>query len=45
VPVKLGREGVEQIIEVELDGDERAMLDKSVELIRERWSTQAVAER
>lgn len=34
VPVKLGRAGVEQIIEVELDGDERAMLDKSVELIR-----------
>ena len=34
VPVKLGRQGVEQIIEVELDGDERATLTKSVELIR-----------
>lgn len=33
-PVKLGREGVEQIIEVELDSEERAMLTKSVELIR-----------
>jgi malate dehydrogenase len=34
VPVKLGREGVEQIIQVELNDEEQAMLDKSVELIR-----------
>jgi malate dehydrogenase len=34
VPVKLGREGVEQIIEVELNDEERDMLTKSVELIR-----------
>ena len=34
VPVKLGREGIEQIYEVELDDGEREMLDKSVELIR-----------
>jgi malate dehydrogenase len=34
VPVKLGREGVEKIYEVELDDGEREMLNKSVELIR-----------
>ena len=34
VPVKLGRNGIEQIIQVELDDAERTMLDKSVELIR-----------
>ena len=34
VPVKLGREGVEKIYEVELDDQERVMLEKSVELIR-----------
>jgi malate dehydrogenase len=34
VPVKLGREGIEKIYEVELDDGEREMLDKSVELIR-----------
>jgi len=34
VPVKLGRQGIEQIIEVELDAGEREMLTKSVELIR-----------
>jgi len=34
VPVKLGRDGIEQIIQVELDDAERTMLDKSVELIR-----------
>jgi malate dehydrogenase len=35
VPVKLGREGIEQILQVELNNEERSMLDKSVELIRE----------
>ena len=34
VPVKLGRNGIEQIIQVELDDAERTMVDKSVELIR-----------
>jgi malate dehydrogenase len=34
VPVKLGRDGIEQIYQVELNDQERAMLEKSVELIR-----------
>ncbi len=34
VPVKLGRDGIEQIIEVKLDENEKAMLQKSVDLIR-----------
>jgi malate dehydrogenase len=34
VPVKLGRNGVEQILQVELNEEEQTMLDKSVELIR-----------
>ncbi len=34
VPVKLGRSGIEQILQVELDPDEQTMLEKSVELIR-----------
>ena len=34
VMAKLGRNGVEEIIEVELDDEERAALNKSVELIR-----------
>ncbi|HET9424223.1 MAG TPA: malate dehydrogenase [Gemmatimonadaceae bacterium] len=35
VPVKLGRKGVEQVIEVELTKDERAALEKSAEAVRE----------
>jgi len=34
VPVKLGHDGIEQIIKVELNEEEQKMLDKSVELIR-----------
>jgi malate dehydrogenase len=34
VPVKLGRDGVEQILEIQLTPDEREMLDKSVALVR-----------
>jgi len=34
VPVKLGRNGIEQILQVELNEEEQATLDKSVELIR-----------
>jgi malate dehydrogenase len=35
VPVKLGRKGMEKIIEVELTKDERAALEKSAEAVRE----------
>src|SRR4051794_25681895 len=35
VPVKLGRKGIEKIIEVELTKDERAALEKSAEAVRE----------
>jgi malate dehydrogenase len=35
VPVKLGRNGVEQIIELKLSDEEKAMADKSVGIIRE----------
>jgi malate dehydrogenase len=35
VPCKLGRNGLEKVIEVELTADERAALDKSAEAVRE----------
>ncbi len=35
VPVKLGRRGVEEIIELELTGDERKALDRSAEAVTE----------
>src|SRR5216110_3125718 len=35
VPCKLGRDGLEKVIEVELTADERAALDKSAEAVRE----------
>jgi malate dehydrogenase len=35
VPVKLGRNGIEQIIELKLNDDEKAMADKSVAIIRD----------
>ena len=35
VPCKLGRNGLEQIIEVELTGEERDALAKSAEAVRE----------
>jgi malate dehydrogenase len=35
VPVKLGRRGMEKVIEVELTRDERAALEKSAEAVRE----------
>jgi malate dehydrogenase len=34
VPVVLGSKGVERIVEIELNGGERAMLDKSVDAVR-----------
>ncbi len=43
VPIKLGAAGVEQIVEIELRGDERAALDKSVESVRELLSVMASA--
>jgi malate dehydrogenase len=35
VPVKLGAKGIEQIIEIKLEADEKAALDKSSALVRE----------
>ncbi len=35
VPVKLGRKGVEQIIEIKLQKDEQAAFDKSAAAVRE----------
>ncbi len=35
VPCKLGRKGLEQVIEVQLTSDERAALEKSAEAVRE----------
>jgi malate dehydrogenase len=35
VPCKIGRRGLEKVIEVELTADERAALDKSAEAVRE----------
>jgi malate dehydrogenase len=35
VPIKLGRKGLEQIIEVELTSDEKAALEKSADSVRE----------
>jgi malate dehydrogenase len=38
VPVKLGRKGMEKVIEVKLTDDERAALEKSAEAVREPMS-------
>ena len=35
VPVKLGKDGVEQIIEIDLNSEEKAALEKSAESVRE----------
>ena len=35
VPVKLGRNGIEQIIEIKLTSEERAALDKSAGAVKE----------
>ena len=35
VPVKLGAQGVEQIVEIELDQNERALLQKSADAVKE----------
>jgi malate dehydrogenase len=39
VPCKLGRNGLEQIIEVELTADERAALERSAQAVREPMAT------
>jgi malate dehydrogenase len=39
VPAKLGRKGMEKVIEVELTKDERAALEKSAEAVREPMRT------
>ena len=38
VPVKLGRKGIEQIVEVTLTADEKAALEKSAQAVREPMS-------
>ena len=38
VPVKLGRNGLEHVLEVTLTADERAALEKSAEAVREPMS-------
>jgi malate dehydrogenase len=38
VPVKLGRNGIEQILEIELTADEKAALAKSADAVREPMS-------
>ncbi|MBO0794553.1 MAG: malate dehydrogenase [Ktedonobacteraceae bacterium] len=35
VPVKLGARGIEQVVEIELNGDERALLRKSADAVQE----------
>jgi len=44
VPVKLGRGGVEQIIEITLMPDEQAAFDKSAAVVRAGRQAQAVRE-
>jgi malate dehydrogenase len=39
VPCKLGRNGLEKVIEVELTAEERAALEKSAEAVREPMRT------
>jgi malate dehydrogenase len=35
VPVKLGKNGIEQIIELQLNADEKALLDASAAAVKE----------
>jgi malate dehydrogenase len=39
VPVKLGRRGIEKIVELDLDSGEKALLDKSASAVREVMDT------
>jgi malate dehydrogenase len=43
VPVKLGRNGIEQIIEITLTEDERAALQKSADAVKELFDTLKIA--
>jgi malate dehydrogenase len=38
VPCKLGKNGLEKVLEIELTADERAALDKSAQAVREPMS-------
>lgn len=44
VPCVLGATGVERIIQLELDGEEKAALQKSADAIRELWNAAQAAE-
>jgi malate dehydrogenase len=43
VPVKLGTQGVEQIVEIELTAEERQALDKSAASVRELLQVMGIA--
>jgi malate dehydrogenase len=43
VPVKLGRNGMEQVIEIKLTGEERAALDKSAAAVKELFDLLKIA--
>jgi malate dehydrogenase len=42
VPCKLGRKGLEKVIEVELTADERAALEKSAQAVRDPMAALAI---
>jgi malate dehydrogenase len=44
VPCVLGARGVEKVLEIELDEDERAQLGRSADAVRELWSATQAAE-
>jgi malate dehydrogenase len=44
VPCVLGAAGIERVLEIELDEDERAQLRRSADAVRELWSATAAAE-
>jgi malate dehydrogenase len=45
VPVKLGKEGVEEILEIELSDDEREDLHRSADAVRELVDAMAALDR
>src|SRR5207237_6047973 len=44
VPCILGSRGVEKVLEIELDGEERAALNRSADAVRELWAATSKAE-
>jgi malate dehydrogenase len=44
VPCVLGARGIEKVLEIDLDGEERAALDRSAEAVRELWAATEMAE-